>query len=391
MKRVLSLLVTFLFFLLLPQAQCLLQGNEYIRPDGSLCANPIFTAVPFLQIVPDARVGGMGDAGIAVSPDANAMLFNDAKLGFVENNWGASGSYVTWLDKNFERVFLAYLTGYYRLNERSVLAIGGRFFSPSDVTLINQSGQSIRSSTLNEFELKAALSHRFSNNWSVGIGVKYIESELPVLNVDLGNASSSLATDLSIVYQKKLSFDDVFRAGLSLNNLGSKMSYNSSIIEDFLPANLGLGFAYELQISKKNRITLVGDINKLLVPTPCRDNCDKNNNGIDDYKEQSVLSSIFSSFSDAPLGAKEEFRELIYSTGVEYWYNNWLAIRAGYFYEHPTKGNQRYWTTGVGVNIKDFNANVSYQRPIRNDSGVEMLRFTLLYEFARDNSSYEFY
>ena len=101
------------------EAQCIKNSDgEYVLPDGSPCPNAIITAVPFLRIVSDARSGAMGDAGIALSPDANAMHFNQSKLVFAENDLGMSATYTPWLRAlGLNDVYLAYLTGFYKIND----------------------------------------------------------------------------------------------------------------------------------------------------------------------------------------------------------------------------------------------------------------------------------
>ena len=55
------------------------------------------TAVPFMMISPDARSGGMGNLSIAMSPEANDLFGNTAKIPYLKNNQGFLINYTPWL------------------------------------------------------------------------------------------------------------------------------------------------------------------------------------------------------------------------------------------------------------------------------------------------------
>lgn len=354
-------------------------GGELIGPDGQPCVNTIVTAVPFLRIVSDARSGAMGDVGIAISADPNGIQHNAAKLAFVENQFAVSATYTPWLRAlGLSDVYLANLTAYNQIDDLSSLGFGLRYFSLGDIQFTDQDGQPIGNGNPNEFEIAAAYSRKFSDNFSGSLTAKYIFSNLAAGQRAGGEdirAANALAADIGLLWQQEMSGDDLFRIGLAVSNIGSKISYTESSPTDFLPTNFGLGFAYELNPNQSNQLTLALDINKLLVPTPDPDDPDR--------REQSSISAIFSSFGDAPGGFSEELQELSYSVGLEYWYDQQFAVRAGYYTEHALKGNRKYFTAGLGVKYNVFGLNFSYLVPTSNQRNPldNTLRFSLIFDF----------
>jgi len=145
---------------------------------------------------------------------------------------------------------------------------------------------------------------------------------------------------------------------------------------------LKVGIANTLFLDDVNKVTIAFDLNKFLVPTPpIRDSVGNIIKGRDDSR--SVVSGILGSFSDAPGGFKEELQEINYSTGLEYWYNNRFALRAGYFYENPNKGNRSYVTLGFGLVTNNLNIDFSYLAASQDKSPLaNTLRFTLGYKFG---------
>lgn len=390
MRRVLLTFSLLIFTAILVTAQCLKEGDEFILPDGSRCPNSVQSAVPFLRIAPDARSGAMGDAGIAISPDANAMHFNASKLAFAEEEFSVGATYTPWLRAlGLQDVYLAYLSGYRKLDDQQVIGLSFRYFSLGSISFTDPNGEPLGTGRPNEFEIKGSYARLLSDNLSAAVGAKFIYSNLAAGQRVNGTgeqieAGLAGAADVSFTYESELNNDNMLRAGLAITNIGSKITYTNSNVRDFLPANLGLGVAYEMQLDEYNSLTITGDVNKALVPTPCIENCDEDNNGISDYREQSPIGGIFSSFGDAPLGAKEEFRELMFSAGLEYWYDQQFAVRAGYYSEHQTKGNRQFLTVGLGLKYNIFGLNFSYLVPTTNQRNPldNTLRFSLLFDFG---------
>jgi hypothetical protein len=381
----------------LVNAQCYWDNDGSLRNlDGTPCTNTVVTAVPFLRIVADARSGAMGDAGIAISPDANAMHFNASKLAFSEQDVAVSATYTPWLRAlGLNDVYLAYLTGFYKLNDLETIGFGLRYFSLGSIQFTDANGEPLITGRPNEFEVSAAYARQLTDRFSAAITGKFIYSNLAAGQIVQGETIEpglAGAADISFTYRTPIQMNNKntnLTVGLAFTNIGSKITYTRSLNRDFLPANLGLGTAWDIDIDDYNTITFALDFNKLMVPTPCQGgNCDvnppPNGNGVPDYKEQSPIGGLFSSFSDAPEGFSEELKEISYSAGVEYWYDKQFAVRAGYFHEHVQKGNRKFFTVGLGLKYNIFGLNFSYLVPTTNQRNPldNTLRFSLLFDFG---------
>jgi len=354
---------------------------------GSL--NAIQTVVPFLTIAPDSRAGAMGDAGVATSPDVYSMHWNPAKFAFIDGNGGLGISYSPWLRNLVPDINIAYLAGYKRIDSKQVLAASLLYSSLGDIPFTDEFGNLQRTFTPNEFAFDAGYSRLFSENFSGGIAFRFIYSNLTGGTYSGGVATKpgiSFAADISGYYQKKISIlskDGQLGFGLNFSNIGTKMSYSSSQTSDFIPMNMRIGTSATINIDHFNKLTATLDLSKLLVPTPpiySSTNPDSIIKGKD--PNVAVPVAIFQSFFDAPGGFKEELHEITYSFGLEYWYNNQFALRGGYFYEDPSKGNRKYFTAGAGFRLKAFTLDFSYLMPVaQNNPLAHTLRFSIAFDF----------
>jgi len=362
--------------------------------------NTITSAVPFLTITPDSRAGGMGDVGVATSPDSYSLHWNAAKLSFIEEDYGASLSFTPWLKALINDISLSYLSGFKKFNKGQVLGISLRYFSLGNITFTNIVGTTLRDFNPNEFSVNVSYSMLFSDNLSGGIGLKYIYSNLtggiPSGNTET-HAGNAVAGDISIYYTKDIIIagkKSNLSLGANVSNIGNKISYTDDSEENFLPTNMRIGSALNYEFDDYNSLTIAIDINKLLVPTPPIYN--GQGTSADDIIEGedpnvSVAVGMWQSFSDAPAGASEEFNELTYSFGLEYWYNSKFALRTGYFHEHATKGNRKYFTAGLGLKLNVFQLDFAYLIPTQQRNPLEnTLRFSLSFNFkALKNASYK--
>ncbi len=399
MKKILIYTILCLSFLaqdIQAQSQCQFNTStgQFEALDGSPCVNTLITALPFLRIIPDARSAALGDAGIGLSADPNAVFFNASKLTSAENNLGLSLTYTPWLRSlGLNDVYMAYLSGYKKLDDDlSAIGFGLKFFNLGQINFTDANGESLGQGNPNEFELTGSYSRKLSEKLSVGISLKFIFSNLAagqaINNVEITPATAG-AADLSLTYITPVeleNMDSELTIGAAITNIGTRVSYTNSVNQDFLPANLGIGAGWKLKLDQYNELTFLTDFNKLLVPTPCVGaDCEQGGDpNIIDYKEQSVISSIFNSFSDAPNGIGEEFREINYSLGIEYWYDQQFAVRTGYYAEDATKGNRKYFTLGLGIKYNIFGLNFSYLIPTNSQRSPldNTLRFSLLFDFA---------
>ncbi|MCW3121005.1 MAG: porV [Flavipsychrobacter sp.] len=344
-------------------------------------ANFVTTAVPFLRISPDARSGAMGDAGIATTADANAQYWNVGKIPFAEKNYGVSMTYTPWLKDLVPDIFLAYLSGYAKFGEKKEQAVSAsmRYFSLGNINYTNAIGDAIGTGMPREYSFDLGYSRKLSEFLSAGVSLRYIHSAIASGvsyvgasgNYRPGNTASG---DLGLYYTKKKEIDDIksntFSFGAVVSNLGGKISYNASR-KDFIPMNIGIGAAYTSQIDQYNKITFALDLNKLLVPPLATGD-----------NQIGVVPGILQSFSKG-----DQIKEINASLGAEYWYQNTIAFRAGYFYEDKTNGDRQYITTGLGVKYNVFQINASYLVP--QGSGTtrnplsNTLRFSLIFEFDK--------
>ncbi len=386
-----------LFNIQLVNAQCY-QGEDgrYYNLDGTPCTNTVVSAVPFLRIISDARSGAMGDAGIAVSADPNAMHFNASKLVFSDQSLGLAATYTPWLRSiGLNDVYLAYLTGFKKINDLQTVGFGLRYFSLGSIQFTDPNGTPLNTGRPNEFELSGAYARKLSEKLSAAVTGKFIYSNLAAGNIVNGEVIEpgiAGAADFSMTYKTPIKVskgESDLTIGLAITNIGSKITYTNSLFRDFLPANFGLGGAWTFNFDTHNSLTFTTDINKMLVPTPCQGlDCDQDRDGRADYKDVSPVSAIFSSWADAPEGLSEEIKEFTYSVGTEYWYDKQFAVRAGYFSEHRQKGNRKFFTVGLGLKYNLFGLNFSYLVPTtsRRNPLDNTLRFSMLFNFNGDTT-----
>lgn len=365
--------------------------NDNNQTDGR-SGNLINTAVPILGVSPDARSGAMGDVGVAISPDINAIHWNPAKLAFLEDKTGFSLSYTPWLRNLVPDINLAYLAGYYRLDERNVIGASFKYFSLGKIDLRGNANEDLNTYNPNELSFDVTYARSFGENFSLGTALRYISSNIfngTFLSMQDTKPGTAIAADVSGYYKNEteiLNTPALLAFGLNISNIGNKMSYNSNDQNaQFLPTNLRLGGASTFHLDDMSDFTVALDMNKLLVPTP-NFVVDPNGNGVTTFnknKDLSVPAGIFSSFSDAPGGFKEEMQEISYALGLEYWYNKQFALRTGYFYENPNKGNRNYLTLGAGLRYNVVDINVSYLLANQTKSPLgQTLRFSLIFNFG---------
>jgi hypothetical protein len=348
----------------------------------------VTTAVPFLRISPDARSGGMGDVGIATSADAYSGFWNLAKTPFAKSNTNIGVTYTPWLtDLGLNDVYLASLAGYHKLNENEAISLGLRYFSLGSIQFTDANGNQLNNFRPREFSVDAGYSRKLSAKSGLGIGLHYISSDLAggTVNGITYKKGTSVAGDIHYYHNGLKENGAGLNWGVTLSNLGAKISYTQDATQkDFIPANLGVGVAYTKVFDADSKMTFALDLNKLLVPTPPSVS---DSAGLADYRTKGVVSSWFSSLGDAPDGGAEEMREVTASVGAEYWYKEQFALRAGYFYENPEKGNRKYFTFGAGLNYNTFGLNFSYLLP--SGSGINRnplsntLRFSLSFNLDK--------
>lgn len=389
--------------------------------------NTITTAVPFLLIAPDSRSSAMGDAGVAISPDANSTHWNASKLSFIDDkdDFGFSVSYSPWLRQLVNDINLAYLSGYKKIDKNSAIGVSMRYFSLGNITFTDITGNTIRDFKPNEFAFDVAYSRKLSENFGTAVALRYINSNLTGGISTTGGqtqAGRSVAADVSMFYQgNEFEMGEMpanINFGMNISNIGAKMAYTSDADKDFIPTNLRLGTALNMEIDEYNKLTVAFDANKLLVPTRPIYQMEggqvvtdgSGNPIIYSGKDPNVgtAAGMFQSFVDAPgvviyegdstsagvqSGSKfkEELHEINLSLGTEYWYGDIFAVRAGYFHEHWSKGNRRFVSLGAGVKYQALQLDLSYLLSLTQNSPIaNTVRFTLKFAFGKTASTGSF-
>ncbi len=366
--------------------------SENVMAQGTLSgANTITTAVPFLAITPDSRAGGMGDAGVGTSADVNSQHWNPAKYIFMESDMGVGLSYSPWLRNLVDDINLAYLSGYKKIDDVQAVSASLRYFSLGDIVFTSDIGEFNGQQSPNEFAIDLGYSRKLSDVFSGAVAVRYIRSDLTggqLVNGVETHAGNSFASDVAFYYYnefRRSRRDNAFSAGINIQNIGAKISYTEGEVKDFIPTTLKLGASYTMEMDDYNSFAFSMEANKLLVPTPPVDSTDYGDDGViwagGINSDSGVIEGIFKSFGDAPGGFKEEFQEITWSVGVEYWYNKQFALRAGYFYEHENKGNRKFITAGAGLKMNVFALDFAYLLPTQRNHPLEnTLRFSLSFD-----------
>ncbi|UGS24066.1 type IX secretion system outer membrane channel protein PorV [Flavobacterium channae] len=374
----------------------------------------ITTGVPFLLIAADARSAGMGDMGVATSADAFSQQYNPAKFAFSLQKQGFSVSYTPYLSSIANDISLGQLSYYNRINERSAFAASFRYFGLGDIELRQTPDpyEVVQTVNPNEFALDGSYSLKLSERFSMAVGGRFIRSALriPDVNNDV-KAATTFAVDIAGYYQSEemayTDFNGRWRAGFNFQNLGPKISYDSDDLNDnFLPANMRLGAGFDFIFDEYNKIGVIAEVTKLLVPTPPKTVFEFDSNGdgdfddpgditpsaaqqandqaLSEYRKTSWTSGIFKSFGDAPDGFSEELKEFTWALGAEYWYQDSFALRLGYFNENELKGARKFFTLGAGFKYNVVKIDVSYlfsaskvRNPLENT-----LRFSLTFNFG---------
>lgn len=376
--------------LLILSIAALIQQSAFTQGSTGDQLNAIYVAMPFLTIAADSRGGAMGETGVATSPDVNSMHWNPAKFVFAPENMGFSVSFTPWLRDLIDDINLANLSYYLKVDQNQALAFSLSYFSLGSIYFTNLQGDPDGQFSPNEFSVDAAYSRKFSENLSGGLAFRYMRSDLTGGSFVGGiksRAAWALAADVAVYYSKKIDIADFpskLSLGANIANIGNKVTYSESDPAQFIPITLKLGSALTFDLDAYNSITLATDFNKLLVPTPPIYQEIEGELVITSGRNDNVpvAQGMLQSFYDAPGGFREEIREITMGIGAEYWYHKQFALRAGYFYEHETKGNRKFFTAGMGIKFNVFAIDFSYLIPVfRNNPLANTLRFSLAFDF----------
>lgn len=368
----------------------------------------ITTAVPFLTIAADARAAGMADNGVATSSDVYSQQWNPAKYAFALKEHGLSFSYTPYLTDIANDISLGQVTYYNRFNERSAFAGSLRYFGLGDIELRQNPDDPAVVRSPNELAVDLSYSLKLDEQFSMAIAGRFISSNLKIPESAGGgdaSAATTFAFDVAGFYQsEEIAFSDFngrWRAGFNFQNLGPKLSYDNDpeMSANFLPSTMKLGGGFDFIFDEYNKLGVNLELAKLLVPTP-KEVTDRNGDGNinaddqvivnEEYNDIGWVSGIFKSFGDAPGGFSEELKEVTYSVGAEYSYQDAFMFRLGYFNENELKGARKFFSLGAGFRYTVVKIDVSYlfsasqvRNPLENT-----LRFSLSFNFGDDWDEY---
>ena len=344
----------------------------------------ITTAVPFLMIASDARAAGIGEQGVATSMDNFSQHWNPSKYVFSESSSGIAFSYTPYLSKLVNDIFLANISYFNKINERSAWSASLKYFSLGDIDILQNPLDIPIIENPNEFTIDAAYSLNLNENFALSVGGRFLLSDVKLQTLDSETeAASSFAVDISGFFESDINsyrnYDGILRAGFNISNIGPKMKYSklNNGTESFLPANLRFGSGFEFIFDSNNSFTISVELNKLLVPSPSEEVFNVNGDLVA-YRQPDVgfLQGIFNSFNDAPDGFSEELKELTYSLGLEYSFNKSFFLRSGYFSEHELKGSRKFITIGTGFST-DSNLKIDLSYLISTSDVISPLENTL--------------
>jgi hypothetical protein len=391
------------------------QENPTVTIPNPNDSRVITTAVPFVLIASDARAAGMGDMGVATSVDAYSQQWNPSKYAFSETKSGIGVSYTPYLSSLVNDIFLGNLSYYNRINDRSAFGVSFRYFSLGEIDLLERPEDVPLVVKPNEMTIDASYSLRLSDQYAMGVALRYLRSDLKIDQTTDASAGNSVAVDISGFYQSEEQayndFNGKWRGGFAIQNLGPKMKYDDGADDDgdFLPTMLRLGGGFDFIFDQYNKLKVTAEVAKLLVPTPPilgneYEYNDVDNDGVytEDVDELlgvvneniiysgqnndvSFFKGIFQSFGDAPGGFSEELREFTWAVGAEYVYQDSFGLRLGYFNEADDKGARKFLALGAGFKFSTINVDLSYlfstaknfQSPLEGT-----IRFSLSFNFG---------
>lgn len=355
---------------------------------------PINTAVPSLSIAPDARGGSMGDNGVSTLPDENSQYWNPAKFAFMTSKAGVALSYTPWLRKLVNDVALANLSGYFKIGDSDMQAIGAslRYFTLGDVPAGQGTGGQNTGYTITPYEMAfdVSYSRKLSDYYSMAVALRYIRSDMGTQESEEQEAGNAYAADVAGYLEKYVilgNAEALWSFGFNVSNIGTKISYDGGTTNQFIPTTLRIGTGLLYPLDDFNRIGVYLDLSKYLVPTLPKsegntpEEIDEYNRLKEEHNTMSGIKGIFKSFGDAPGGFSEELQEINISFGAEYSYNEQFFLRGGYYYENPNKGNRQYFSVGAGFRMSVFQLDAAYLiSTVQSNPLDQTLRFSLSFD-----------
>lgn len=324
----------------------------------------IATAVPSLSIAPDARAGGMGDAGVASFSDNYSQYWNPAKYAFSSRQHGAGMSYTPWLRKVVNDMYMLHASGFYKLgnDDNQALSASLRYFTLGDVDVADLHGNFMEQASSYEMAFDLAYSRKLSNTFSLAVALRYIRADYN--NFEDGKAGNDFATDIAGYNESYINLfnaESMLSLGFNISNIGTKIE-TGGVYKSFLPTTLRFGAGLLQPLNELNTLSLNVDFNKVLVPAIPVRGFDEDESSFSQrltkYHDRSAMSSMIRSFSDKSFST--ELKEIGVSLGAEYIYDAMLMLRTGYHHESKYAGNRKYVTFGAGFRWQMLQIDASY-------------------------------
>ncbi|MDR3180783.1 MAG: type IX secretion system outer membrane channel protein PorV [Prevotellaceae bacterium] len=311
-----------------------------------LCAT-VFAQIPtVLTLAPDARSTGMGNLGVATSPDINSQHFNVAKYAFSQTQKsGVSFSYSPWLHALSDDMSVLYLSGFGKIGNGHYLSgsvsyfAAGKFILTDGTTTVTQSPA--------EWAVDVGYSRQLSPYFSMGLAFRYVSAiyaERGMLSV---MSAGAFAADAGFYFRIPVE-RQFLSAGLQLANIGSKLNIGNNETA-FLPMALRLGVHYEMNFQEIHALGFGVEANKPLVP--------------EDDAGAGVFAGMVKSFGNS-------FSEITFGFGGEYTWNHLLAARAGYLYNHEQYGGRAHFSFGAGISYHRLLFDASYWLPASSSNNA---------------------
>jgi len=361
-------------------------------------------AVVFLMIEPDSRAAGMGNAGVAVADNANALFWNPAGLAD-QVGTEAALTHSNWLPELSKDLFFEYLVGKHNINNWGTIGAHVTFLNLGEHEHRDALNNSLGTFKSYDFSVGVSWGFKASKNLSLGTGVRWIQSNLASVQVGAQQAEPgmSVGVDVAMMYKVPAFLLGAtitrYNLGFNLANMGPKIQYSDSEQSDPIPTFLRVGHAFTFEFDDYNKITLANDFSKILVRQRSTETClnpEDPETCTVSYTSDPFYKAIFTSWApirvlSSAVNDDEEdyetlgvFKQLLVSVGFEYWYNDLFAARGGYFYENPYNGNREFLTFGAGIRYNIVGVDFSYIYALEeNHPLANTMRFSLLLNFAR--------
>ncbi len=331
----------------------------------------VSTAVPFMLIAPDARSSGMGDVGTSIPDDVGAIYYNPAGLAF-QTGTAVAFTHSQWLPQfNQSDLFYENLNFKWNDNDKFGGTIGASIIFLNLGTFIYTTENSPTAlATFNSFEYAVTLAYatKLADDWGFGGSLRYIQSTLSTLHVaneQSNGVGESVSFDLSALWKPDSTYIDgianALQVGFILADVGPKIKYVDALQADPLPTELRVGASYKLYSDEYNEITLASDLGKMLV-----------HEDAGAITADPLPKSFITSWDDSTM------HSFMWSTGVEYWYDQLLALRMGYYAEGSHVGGRKYLTFGAGLRYDAYAFDFSYIDTFAQDNPLaNTLRLTI--------------